>query len=94
MDEVKVNDGNGLFDSVGLIDSLIVDCNSAVKSLTTGNSIQFCSIMVQIVQKLSELRKGVVNDVDSLKHQLAEAKQFNNDLVMKMPMEMYEYEET
>lgn len=94
MDEVKVNDGNGLFDSVGLIDSLIVDCNSAVKSLTTGNAIQFCSIMVQIVQKLGELRKGVVNDVDSLKHQLAEAKQFNNDLVMKMPMEMYEYEET
>lgn len=94
MSELKVNDGSGLYDTIGLIDSLITDCNVAVKNLVTGNAISFCSSMVQMVQKLNELKKGIRNEMDSLKNQLEEAKQFNNDLVAKMPVEMYEYEET
>ena len=36
-DHMEVNDGNGLFDAEGLIDSLIVDTNETVKSIAGGN---------------------------------------------------------
>ena len=66
MSEIKVNDGKGLLDNIGLIDSLIVDCNNLPGLLFSGKNVAFCAKIVEMVQKLANLRKGVENDTKSL----------------------------
>ena len=67
-----VNDGGGLLDSFGLIDSLIVDCNEIPKALNNGEYVRFCNIIVQMVHKLALLRNGIKQDSDSMKKQIDE----------------------
>lgn len=62
---MEVNDGNGLLDNIGLIDTLVIDCNDAVKSCMSGQYIMFCNIMVRMVQKLANLKSGVRSDLES-----------------------------
>lgn len=57
--DITVNDGGGLYDSSGLIDSLIVDCNELPKDLMNDQNIRFCNRLVQMVQKLHELKNGL-----------------------------------
>lgn len=71
---ITVNDGCGLYDNEGLIDTLIIDCNNLVKVLAGGNYVQFCSIVVQMVQKLSNLKSGIKNDLDSKNNVIEELK--------------------
>lgn len=71
-DEIKVNDGGGLFDSIGLIESLIVDCNDLPKALFSGQNVLFCRLIVGMVQKLANLKQGVKNDTESLKKRISE----------------------
>lgn len=80
MDEITVNDGNGLYDSAGLIDSLIVDCNDAVKELISGQYIQFCTVILNMAQKLVELKKGLKADLESKNKTIADLKQVNDEL--------------
>ena len=70
-----VNDGGGLFDSDGLIDTLIVDCNELPKTLCCGEYVRFCNTIVQMVQKLALLRNGIKADADSLRKQIEELKE-------------------
>lgn len=84
MEELSVNDGNGLFDSVGLIDSLIVNCNELVQTLTAGKYVLFCSIIVGMVQKLSRLKEGVKSDLESRENQIADLKRFCDELTAKL----------
>ena len=70
---------NGIYSNVELIDSLIVDCNTAVKNCVGGQYVAFCNVIVQMVQKLANLKRSVVNDlknreetIKSLEYQLAE----------------------
>ena len=72
MEEFKVNDGNGLMDNIGLIESLIVDCNDLPKSLISGQYVLFCNRIVQMVQKLANLKQGVSNDLQSRDKTIAE----------------------
>lgn len=44
-----------------LVDSIIVDCNEAVRALTQGQYILFCRLMYQMVQKLGNLKKGIAD---------------------------------
>lgn len=67
MDELRINDGGGLMDSEGMIASLIVDCDTAVKALTGGNHIKFCDVMVGMVRKLAVLKNGVKSMQDQIK---------------------------
>lgn len=60
-----------------LIESLIVDCNTAIQSLTAGQYIAWCNKMVEIYKKLKLLQKGVSDDIgnrnktiETLKEQL------------------------
>lgn len=46
-----------------LIDSLIVDCNDLAKNIISGNGLAVCTLIVQMVQKLANLKKGVKNDL-------------------------------
>lgn len=70
-----VNDGGGLFDSDGIIDTLIVDCNEIPKALCAGEYVKFCNIIVQMVQRLALLRVGIKNDAESMKKQIEELKE-------------------
>lgn len=54
---------NGLYSNEELIDTLIIDCNNAVKSLVSGQYIAFCVAMGQMVQKLGNLKIGVAHDL-------------------------------
>lgn len=79
-DEIRVNDGGGLLDNLGMIDSIIVDCNSLVKFLIDGKCVAFCSKIVEMVQKLSKLRGGVENDSKAKDDVIRELRKLNNDL--------------
>ena len=84
IDGMTLNDGKGLYDNEGLCDSLIMDCNSLPKSLANGNYVQFCNIIVQMVQKLSNLKTGIRNDMDSMKNKVEDLKRMNDSLVEQM----------
>lgn len=82
--EFTVNDGKGLYDNEGLCDLLIQDCNNAVKSLTNGNFILFCGIVVQMVKKLSNLKDGIRKDMESMQNKVDELKKINDSLVEQL----------
>lgn len=77
-DGLTANDGKGFLDNEGLVDSLIVDCNNAVKELTNGQYIAFCDQMVQMVRKLANLKKGIVNDMKSKDEQIKDLNELIN----------------
>lgn len=79
-DHMEVNDGNGLFDAEGLIDSLIVDTNETVKSIAGGNYIGWCKYNVQMVQKLAALKKGVTEEQTEQEKQIEELRKENDEL--------------
>lgn len=79
--DITVNDGNGLLDSDGLMETIIVDCNDAVKSLFSGNNIAFCNKMVQIVQKVSLLRKNWKQEKEAKEKQIADLMIRNHELL-------------
>ena len=80
MNDPKVNDGNGLFDAFGLIDSLIEDCNSLPKDLIDNQFIKFGLRLGGMAQKLNELKKGVQQDLESRDNQIRHLQRFINDL--------------
>lgn len=48
-----------------LIDTLIVDCNEAVKAVASGQMIQWCRTMYEMVVKLMNLKKGIRADLEN-----------------------------
>ena len=80
VNDFPVNDGKGLYDSVGLIESLILDCNTLPKQLLGGMYVGFCSTLVEMVQKLVQLKKGVEADIKALENQCAELRRVNDEL--------------
>lgn len=71
---LTVNDGKGLLDNDGLIDSLIVDCNTVVKRLASGEYIAFCALISEMAQKLVTLKAGIKNEAESKDAIIAELK--------------------
>ena len=61
-EKITVNDGKGFYDFKGLIDTLILDCNELPKDLMGGNNVAFCNRLVQMVQKLVNLKDGLIAD--------------------------------
>ena len=85
--DVKVNDSGGLFDSNGLIDTLIVDCNELLKLLIAGRYVGFCAKLVEMIQKLSNLQQGVQQDTKSKQERIdsltAEVENLSKQLFQK-----------
>ena len=79
-DDITVNDGGGLFDSVGLIDTLLVDCNELPNTLFNGKNVRFCALVVEMVQKLARLKEGVKNDIESRENAIRELAEENRKL--------------
>ena len=71
-ERIPINDGGGLYDNLGLIDTLIIDMNNLIRRAMAGEYIAFCTTAVSIVQRLSNLKTGVKHDMDCLKEQLEE----------------------
>ena len=84
MEEMNVNDGKGFYDSLGLIDTLIVDCNELVQTLTGGKYVLFCAMVVDMVQKLSKLKEGVKSDLESRENQIEDLRRFCDELTAKL----------
>lgn len=79
-ENITVNDGKGLYDSTGVIESIITDCNELVRDLTDGQFIRFCARLAGIGQRLSLLKNGVTSDIESLKKQIDELRRFVDDI--------------
>ena len=71
-ERIPVNDGGGLFDAVGLIETLIIDCNEIPRLLIGGHGVAFCTKIVEMVQKLSNLKTGVAHDIADRDEQIKE----------------------
>ena len=76
-----VNDGKGFVDNEGMCDLLIVDCNNLVKDLTGGQYVGFCKRIVNMVQKLSNLKSGIHSDLAAKDRTIEELKRINDNLV-------------
>ena len=79
MTEPKVNDGGGLYDNLGLCDTLLEDLNELPKDLMNGQNIRFCLRISQMAQKIVNLKKGIKTDTDSLKEQIRELTRKDGD---------------
>lgn len=77
---MNVNDGKGLFDNLGLIDTLIVDCNELTKDLVSGKYVQYCAKIVEMIQKLSNLRNGVKADSEAQQEEIAALQKLLDDI--------------
>lgn len=82
--KISLNDGKGLFDSQGLIDTLIVDCNNLLKHLLGGQYIQFCNTIIGMVQKLGQLRDGVAADMAAKDKAIREMQDLNDKLAAEV----------
>ena len=80
---VKVNDGNGIMDNEGLIDTLLVDTNNLIKYLINGQNIAFCDLIHSIAVRLNNLKKGIKNDMAAKDEEIAELRRVNDKLAEK-----------
>lgn len=78
--EISVNDGKGLFDNVGMCDSLTNDLNALVKNIASGQYIQFCVKVTEMTAKLQNLKKGITDDLASKDQIIEELKRINDEL--------------
>lgn len=81
---MKVNNGRGLMDNEGLCDSLANDLNNLVRHMASGNYIQFCTTVTAMGQKLVNLKKGIADDMNAMKHKVEELKNMNDSLVEQL----------
>lgn len=79
-ENITVNDGKGLYDSTGAIESVIADCNELLRDLTDGQFIRFCARLSGICQRLALLKDGITSDVESFKKQIIELRRFVDDI--------------
>lgn len=76
--------GEGFLDSNGMIDSLVIDCNTLPKALFDGNCVLFCSTIVQMVQKLDALKRGIKDEIDGKEGIIEDLKRMNDELAGKL----------
>lgn len=66
---------NGLYSNDELIDSLVVDCNEAVKAVISGQTVLWCKLMYEMVVKLGNLKKGVANELRNREETIEQLKE-------------------
>lgn len=69
-----------MFDTLGFIDSLIVDCSEIVKFAMSGQYVAFCAKDVEMVQRLTKLREGVEKDFETYEKELNRLRQVIKDI--------------
>lgn len=81
--DLTVNDGHGLMDNEGLCDSLIENLNNLLKNAAAGQYIRVCSITMEMVQKMQNLKRSMKEERKRFLDQLADLRRLNNDLAEK-----------
>lgn len=81
---ITVNDGNGLFDSDGLCDSLLVDINNLFQDLVNGQFVRFCSRISDMAQKVAVLKNGIKTDSESMQKKIEETKRMCDNLAEQL----------
>lgn len=81
MDEIKLNDGKGLYDNLGLCDTLQTDLNNLIKQALSGQFIQCSAIVLSMSQKLTNLKKGISIEIESKNKIIEELKSINDSLM-------------
>lgn len=79
-ENIKLDNGKGLYSNAGLCDTIIQDINGLVKSAISGQYIQFCAGITAITQKLINLKTGIENDLAAKDKRIEELKSMNNAL--------------
>ena len=79
-EDITVNDGKGLFDGPGLIDTLTVDCNTLIKHLVSGQYVAFSSKIVEMVQKLTRLKEGHKEEMKARDDEIRRLKEMINEV--------------
>lgn len=80
MDDIKVNDGGGLWDNAGLCDTLTVSCNDLLREICAGRYVGFAALIVDMVQRLSNLKKGIEAERADFEKQIAELRKLLDDI--------------
>ena len=83
-EKIPVNDGHGLYDNEGLIDTLLVDCNDLPKALIDSQFVKFGLILAQMVRKLSNLKDGIRKDMESKDRIIRELREINDGLAEQL----------
>jgi predicted RNase H-like nuclease (RuvC/YqgF family) len=81
---MTVNDGKGLYDNIGLCDTLIENINNLLKNMAAGQYIRVCSITMEMVQKLTNLKKNIKTETDSMEKVISELTERCNSLTEQM----------
>lgn len=81
---MTVNDGKGLYDNIGVTDTIISDFNVLPKLIIDNQFIKAAAVYASIGQRLVNLKKGIQSDTDSLKQNIEELKQANNELIAQL----------
>jgi phosphopantothenate synthetase len=81
---VTVNDGGGLYDNEGLIDTIIVDLNDILKNMAAGQYIRICNLVVGMTQKLTNLKKNMKEELAARDQQVADLFNLNKELERKL----------
>ena len=79
-----MNDGKGLYDNAGLIDTIVSDFNALPKLIIDNQFIKAAAVYASIGQRLANLKKGIQADTDGLKQNIEELKQANNELIAQL----------
>ena len=82
--DLTVNDGNGLMDTEGFIDSIIYAANVATKQLIDGNYLAFCGTQNGLAHKLLALKDGLKKERAENKKQLEQLQKVNADLCRRL----------
>ena len=71
---------NGLYSNSEIVDSLIADLNTVIKEIVSGQYLQACCYITGMVQKMTNLRRTIDNDlknrdetIEQLKRELRSA---------------------
>ena len=79
-ENIKVNDGKGLYDNEGLCDSLKQDLNNVIKLAMSGQYVPACALVAAMSVKLTNLKKGIKDDTDGLKEKIEDLKRLINTM--------------
>lgn len=78
--DIKYNNGNGIFDNVGICDKGIDLCNDALKELFSGQYLLFVNRVEQIAQLFNNLKIGIKEDRESYEHKIEDLKRMKDAL--------------
>ena len=85
MDEnIKVNDGKGLYDNAGVCDTLLVDLNMLLRLLIDNQFVAFSEKITSMSQRIVNLKKGIREDNESMKAKIEDLKRLNDQLLKEL----------